>query len=572
MISVSILLMLIGQPWAKAYDRFDIDMGSSYMDTAYSIACDTTDNTYVVVGHTDNGPLGGIDVLVTKLNANDGSVIWSRVYGSAVNNYARSVIVDYGEDITYYAVTGYTTPGFAGDPADVLIFKVDARDGSLIWGNQYGGYYETIPLADYAYSITKDGGDYLVAGNFEGVGIPAPCGGISDALVMSVNAVNGIANWAWAYGKMAYGFPTNDYLYSIIEDSTVTPCSLWVVAGESRMEIEPVSDVLVFKGKKSNGTIDPATKFLYDYLFTGQYRCAYSIKNDHSQQGYILTGDVDSSIVVMKLNPNLSVGWGGNCRIYTTLGGSGSRCIETTSDGNYVFTGFTNPGVTGPFDLLMAKIDVTGAIVWSRVLTGCPLTQMTLNDFGQCVVECDSFYVAAGYTEWPLAPWTPNNFLVAKVDVNGNIFCPQGTDTCLQDIETIVDSSPVMIDTALIDAYIAMEMVPIMDSIVSVRDSLICSRSVGIEEMLNIQLPQIKVLPSTFIYSTVISYQILARCKVSLDIYDVTGRKVSTLVNGEKDAGNYDVSFNTKELTSGIYFAKLVVGKFNETKKFTILR
>ena len=581
MINVSILLILIAQPWAKAYDRFFAD--SSFNDTAYSIACDTIDDAYVVVGHTDIGPLGGIDVLVTKVNAADGSVIWARAYGSSdrFNDYGRSVIVDYDDDgTTYYAVTGYTEPGFYGDLADVLVFKIRASDGTLVWGNLYNGTMDLLKfLDDYGYSIVKDGKDYLVAGNVMGTMCPTPCGGLSDALVLSVRADSGFWNWAWAYGKIAWDnpdFPTDDYLYSIIEDSSQIPCSLWVVAGKSYNEYEmPMSDILVFKVEKSNGTIDTATWWLYDYYlgFPWRFGCAYSIKNDPFVPGYILTGDIDSSIITMRLNPNLSVGWNGNCRIYTIQNLAGSRCIEPTSDKNYVFTGFTNPGIPGPFDLLMTKIDILGMIVWSKVLTGCPTTWMNLDDYGQCIIEYqDSFYVAAGYTDWPPS-WASTNLLVAKVDANGDIPCSPQSDTCLQDIDTPVDSPEVYVNTSVCESKLMMEIFPIADVSVDVRDSLICGLSIGIKEIQNSQilLPAIMVYPNPLIRFTTIKYQIPVKCKVSLRIYDVSGRIVKTLVNEKENAGYHSVSFDTKGLKAGIYFAKLVAGDYKDTKKLTIL-
>ncbi len=569
--------MLIGQtPWAKAYDRFGEE---SYNDTAYSIACDTVDKAYVVVGHTNMGPLGGLDVLVTKLSIADGSVIWSRVFGPLYegDDYGRSVIVDYDEDTTYYVVTGYTSPGIAPeDLADILIFKIKASDGSKVWGYRYCGFDQTGPLADYAYSITNDGGDYLVAGNVEGISRPAPCGGLSDALVMSVTADSGFPNWTRAYGKMLYDeFPTDDYLYSIIEDSSVATPNLWVVAGKSCYEVEPgypMSDILAFKGKKSDGTIDPATRQLYDYSPPGRFSCAYNIKNDHLQPGYILTGDVDSSIVVMKLHPNLKVGWLGNCRIYTIPDIASSRCIENTSDGNYVFTGFTDPGKTSSFDLLMTKIDINGLIKWSKVLTGCPATPMNLDDYGQYVIEYPKdFYAATGYTDWP-SPWTPANLLVAKTDANGDIPCPNSPNACLQDIDIFVDSPEVYVDSSVYEYLLGMEIMEIADSSVKVLDSLICGKFVGIEERFAINDLRLTISPNPLTYSTAISYQLPAKGNISLKIYDITGRKVKTLVSGEKEAGNYSVDFNAKELTTGIYFAKLVVGDFKATRKLTILR
>lgn len=59
---------------------------------------------------------------------------------------------------------------------------------------------------------------------------------------------------------------------------------------------------------------------------------------------------------------------------------------------------------------------------------------------------------------------------------------------------------------------------------------------------------------------------------VSLKIYDVNGREVSTLVNEQLYPGIYKVDFNGSNYTSGVYFYKLITGKFIETKKMILAK
>jgi tetratricopeptide (TPR) repeat protein len=63
--------------------------------------------------------------------------------------------------------------------------------------------------------------------------------------------------------------------------------------------------------------------------------------------------------------------------------------------------------------------------------------------------------------------------------------------------------------------------------------------------------------PNPFNPSTVIRYQLSEASQVSLKIYDVMGREVTTLVNSFQNKGSYDVTFNAQSLSSGIYFYKL---------------
>jgi hypothetical protein len=78
--------------------------------------------------------------------------------------------------------------------------------------------------------------------------------------------------------------------------------------------------------------------------------------------------------------------------------------------------------------------------------------------------------------------------------------------------------------------------------------------------------------PNPFNPSTKISWQSALRGHQSLKVYDVLGNVITTLVDEERPAGKYDTSFNASWLASGIYFYKLQIGTYVETKKMILLR
>jgi hypothetical protein len=78
--------------------------------------------------------------------------------------------------------------------------------------------------------------------------------------------------------------------------------------------------------------------------------------------------------------------------------------------------------------------------------------------------------------------------------------------------------------------------------------------------------------PNPFNTSTKIRYQVPAVENVSLTVYDILGKEISTLVNEKKPAGSYEVEFGTQGLQGGIYFCKLQAGKYTEIKKMTLLK
>ena len=78
--------------------------------------------------------------------------------------------------------------------------------------------------------------------------------------------------------------------------------------------------------------------------------------------------------------------------------------------------------------------------------------------------------------------------------------------------------------------------------------------------------------PNPFNPVTSIEFTISQNEFVTLNIYDVTGRNVSTVVNNSLNAGNYKISFDAVSLTSGIYFYELRAGSFISTKKMMLLK
>ncbi len=78
--------------------------------------------------------------------------------------------------------------------------------------------------------------------------------------------------------------------------------------------------------------------------------------------------------------------------------------------------------------------------------------------------------------------------------------------------------------------------------------------------------------PNPFNPSTIIQYSIPKTSEVELNIYDLLGNKVETLVNKEQTAGVYNYEFNANKLASGVYFYRIKAGNFVQTKKFVLMK
>jgi hypothetical protein len=78
--------------------------------------------------------------------------------------------------------------------------------------------------------------------------------------------------------------------------------------------------------------------------------------------------------------------------------------------------------------------------------------------------------------------------------------------------------------------------------------------------------------PNPFNARTQINYALHRTGQVSVDIYDILGRKVQTLYNGEQAAGEHSLIWKADEVASGVYFYKLTAGDYAETKRMMLVK
>jgi hypothetical protein len=78
--------------------------------------------------------------------------------------------------------------------------------------------------------------------------------------------------------------------------------------------------------------------------------------------------------------------------------------------------------------------------------------------------------------------------------------------------------------------------------------------------------------PNPFNPSTTFSFIIPSKSFVSLKIFDIMGREVTTIISEKMTAGSYTRIWNAANTPSGVYFYRLQAGSFTQTKKLVLLR
>ena len=76
--------------------------------------------------------------------------------------------------------------------------------------------------------------------------------------------------------------------------------------------------------------------------------------------------------------------------------------------------------------------------------------------------------------------------------------------------------------------------------------------------------------PNPFNPTTVIRYQLPDRSDVSLKVYDILGKEIKTLFEGNLQSGNYEMIFDGSDLSSGVYIAKLTAERFKKSIKLIL--
>ncbi len=290
--------------WTKTFGGTDLERGYSVQQTS--------DEGYVLTGYTRTYGAGSYDVWLIKTDAT-GDTVWTKTFGGSNGDTGNSVrqTSDGG-----YIIAGYTQSYGEGD-RDAWLIKTDAS-GDILWTKTFGGVNY-----DYASSVqqTSDGG-YILSGFTKSKGA-----GLFDAWLIRTDTA-GDTLWTRTFGG------TGDDHGNAVQQ---TADGGYIIVGHTNSYGAGSDDGWLIK-------TDASGNMIWTKIFGGSNNDYFFFAHQTTDGGYIISGrtesygDVNSDVWLIKTDATGDTVW------TKTVGGSGEdggSCVQQTSDGGYIVTGYT---------------------------------------------------------------------------------------------------------------------------------------------------------------------------------------------------------------------------------------
>lgn len=198
-------------------------------------------------------------------------------------------------------------------------------------------------------------------------------------------------------------------------------------------------------------------------------------------------------------------------------------------------------------------------------------------DIVSSVYDIGSASVTYGAMSWNETPNGQTIFMLVRTDTLPDMYTAMDWDTCpsvvngqdISDLESVDDFQRyvqyrVGLVTSRSDVTPVLYEVSIEYDLVGVEEELTRDLLVTSHRLLQNQ-------PNPFSGATAITYSLPSAARVTLAVYDLSGRLVETLVDETEKPGIHQASWDASGKTDGIYFYRLRAGRFECTRKMVVI-
>ena len=524
---------------------------------------------------------------------------WLQRYNGTANSadWAYGIALDQSGNI---CVTGYCTNTNTGK--DMMTIEYDPN-GSVLWSKTYDGSNHG---GDYSYTIKTDqSGNVYVTGRTDGGSSSA------DITTIKYNS-SGVQQWVAIYDG-------NSHMFDEARALAIDNAGNVYVAGRTQTATNDY-DVVVLKYDANGNQLWVRT---YNGPGNG-FDAAYSIAYDNSTSSLYVTGESYSTstgadFILIKYNSDGVQQW---VQRYNGPGNGGDAAIAVKLDMNgYIYiTGMSDGGAGTNYDYATLKYDPSGSQLWLQRYNGVA----NLGDYAKAMwVDPTGNVYVTGITTIHVNTIIDSDFATVKYNTNGvqqwvNYYTgPSGTADVPCDITADVNGNVYVTGesffTNQLDNYVTIKydgvsgaaqwtMVydgpangdDLSSAIVTdaAGDVYVTGGSTGVGtgyDMATIKYsglvginPVSGVVPKSyrlgqnypnpFNPETKIDFDIPVSSNVVMNIYNITGELVLTLLSTHFSAGTYSVTVNGTSLSSGVYFYRLSGDNFVETRKMILVK
>ncbi|GBE30264.1 hypothetical protein BMS3Bbin04_01296 [bacterium BMS3Bbin04] len=468
----------IAQPpetlWTQTFGGYDGDDGKSIQQTA--------DGGYIITGYTMSFGEGCWDVWLIKTDS-DGNEEWSRTFGGAGDDqgYRVKQTTDDG-----YIIIGQTS-SFGAGGSDIWVIKTGS-DGNETWSQTFGG---TSDESGFSVQQTPDGG-YIIIGGTTSFGA-----GYMDVWLIKTDT-DGNELWSQTFGgtEMDYG-----------SDVQQTIDGGYIVSGQTSSFGAGGRDVWLIKTDNEGNEI-------WSQTFGGAGREESSSVCQTEDGGFIIAGGTTSfgagylDVWLIKTDTDGNEVWS------HTFGGAATdyaHCVQLTTDGGYIITGYTGSFGAGNVDVWLLKTDYEGNELWSQTFGGAHY------DWADSVHLCsDGGYIITGTTD--SFGMGENDVFMIRVSADGT--------------EVTEDITSIPTDYVFDEIY-----------------------------------------PNPFNPTATISIALPKPSELQVNVFNTVGQEVTVLADGQYNQGYQQFTFDATGLSSGIYFVQAIVpGQMNEMRKIVYMK
>ena len=465
--------------------------------------------------------------------------LWSRTYGGDHNEGCTSLIqtADGG-----YALGGYTRSFGAGE-SDFWLVRTD-ENGDSLWSRTYGG-----KVNDGCYSLiqTTDGG-FALAGYTSSFGA-----GQHDFWLVRTDE-NGDSLWSHTYGGQR-----SDACYIHFQTSD----GGYVLAGYSNSFGAGDFDFWLVRTDENGDS-------LWSRTFGGQDWDMCESLVQTADGGFALAGFTSSfgsgeyDFWLVKTDKNGDSLWS------RTYGGQNidyCNSLVQTSDGGYALVGDTDSFGAGRDDFWLVRTDENGDSLWSRTYGGGG------NEWCNSLVQTEERGFALAGMTWSIGAGE-GDFWLLRTNENGDslwsrTYGGQNQDNCSSLILTTEGGYALAGGTQSFGAgeydFWLVKLGP---------ENSIPNNGVMTPVMFGLN----GVYPNPFNSQAVASYELRVASWVSLELYDLSGRMVHSIMDGWQAAGLHQAVIDASGqpgmsiLPSGVYLLKLTDGRQEALSKICLVR